>query len=206
MGHPAFPAGFPPWLLQERGARDGAFRLLRFEEGDGLFDDGGKLFEVVDEGDEVGVDLRVGGEVEAVGGEGALGRCDEGLDVGYDGGEAGDEGLLERLLRLEDLLDAGGEADGGFDGAGEPFAEVRDFDAHFLEDIHPFSFARAGMRADAERPARISQAGRGSALPRARSGPVFAFYPSIIRIPRLSRFTANLVGVEVLRMEGDALS
>ena len=134
-------------------------------------DDGSKLPEVVDEGDEVGVDLRVGGEVEAVGGDGALGGGDEGLDVGDDGGEAGDEGLLQRLLGLQDGFNAEGEADDGFDFAGEPFAEVRDFDADFLKDVHRvFLFLcmqNGGKRKGPPGPALDARNRHGEALQRA---------------------------------------
>jgi hypothetical protein len=70
-----------------------SFGLFLFEDGDGLFDDWGQLAEVVDEGDEAGVDPGVGGEVETVGGQGALGSGDEGLDVSDDRGEAFSRGF-----------------------------------------------------------------------------------------------------------------
>ena len=149
----------------------GGWSGFAFEDENGLLDDGSKLPEVVDEGDEVGVDLRVGGEVEAVGGDGALGGGDEGLDVGDDGGEAGDEGLLQRLLGLQDGFNAEGEADDGFDFAGEPFAEVRDFDADFLKDVHRvFLFLcmqNGGKRKGPPGPALDARNRHGEALQRA---------------------------------------
>ena len=106
------------------------------EDGQGLLDDGGELFEVLDQGHEVGVDPGVSGEVEAFGADGALRSRDESFDVGDHGGEAGDEGLLEGLGGLEDAVDAEGEASNGFHFAGEPLTEIRDFDAEFLDDVH----------------------------------------------------------------------
>jgi hypothetical protein len=127
-------AGFDDGQLGLAGSGSG--RLLSFEDDDGLLDDGRELAEIVDEGHEVGIDLRVGGEVEAIGGDGVLGGRDEGLHVGDHGGEAGNEGLSQGLLRLQDMLDAEGQADDGFHFAGEPFAEVRNFDPDFLKDVH----------------------------------------------------------------------
>jgi hypothetical protein len=95
------------WCSRLAGDRSG----FAFKDGDRLLDDGRELFEVVDEGHEVGKDLRVGGEVEAFGGDGALGGGDQALDVGDHGGKAGDEGLLQRLLGFQDGLNAESEAD-----------------------------------------------------------------------------------------------
>ena len=108
---------------------------LALEDADRFLDDRRQLFEIGDEGDELLVSLRVGGEAQTLCGESGFGGADQGLDVGNDRRQAGDERLRERLFSLEDLFDPGGDAYRVLDRSGKPLAKVRDTNPELLKEI-----------------------------------------------------------------------